>query len=47
MSGVKPKADKRVDEDGAKISDLVFLLKEMKGQILSKTLTKQKPSDLY
>lgn len=28
MSGVKPKADKRVDEDGAKISDLVFLLKK-------------------
>lgn len=47
MSGVKPKADKRVDEDGAKISDLVFLFKKMKGQILSKTLTKQKPSDLY
>lgn len=28
MSGVKPKADKRVDEDGAKISDLVFLFKK-------------------
>lgn len=31
MSGVKPKADKRVDEDGAKISDLVFLLKKNEG----------------
>lgn len=47
MSGVKPKADKRVDEDGAKISDLVCFLKKIKRQILSKTLTKQKPSDLY
>lgn len=25
MSGVKAKADKRVDEEGAKISNLVFL----------------------
>lgn len=47
MSGVKAKADKRVDEEGAKISNLVFRFFKIMGQILIKTLTKQKPSDLY